>query len=74
MSQTRADYLARAEEYVGLAHNTKDEMIQRCLLELRQNNLKVAERLPKSTGRGALGIDEINPARMAYGEPKLFAR
>ena len=47
MSQTSADYLARAEECVRLANNTEDEMIQRALLELRQIYLNVAERLAK---------------------------
>jgi hypothetical protein len=40
-------YLARAEECARLANLTKDDMIQRKLLELRQTYLKIAESLKK---------------------------
>ena len=39
------DYAQRAEECVRLANSTKDEMIQRELLELRQIYLRTMERL-----------------------------
>lgn len=42
-------YLVRAEECVRLANLTKDDMIQRKLLELRQTYLKIAESLRRST-------------------------
>jgi len=39
------DFTARAEECVRLANMTKDQMIQRELLELRQIYLQTAARL-----------------------------
>ena len=45
MAHGPEDYAARAEECVRLANSTKDEMIQRELLELRQIYLRTKERL-----------------------------
>ena len=47
------DFLAHAEECVRLANQTKDLMIQRELLQLRQVYLQRAERLKK--------IEDSNP-------------
>jgi len=41
------DFAERAEECVRLANMTKDQMIQRELLELRQIYLQTADRLIK---------------------------
>jgi hypothetical protein len=47
------DFSARAEECVRLANLTKDAMIQRELLELRQIYLQTAQRLTRrETGNG----------------------
>ena len=47
------DFSARAEECVRLANMTKDAMIQRELLELRQIYLQTAQRLTRrETGNG----------------------
>ena len=43
-------YLARAEECVRLANLTKDDMIQRKLLELRQTYLKIVDALRRPEG------------------------
>lgn len=47
MSQSAESYLARAEECTRLANLSKDKMIQRRLLELRQDYLQFADRLVK---------------------------
>ena len=49
MPYSAEGYLARAEECVRLANLTRDSMIQRRLLELRQSYLKIAENLNKPT-------------------------
>jgi hypothetical protein len=45
MSYEAKDFLTRAEECVRLANATKDEMIRKELLLLRQVYLRTAERL-----------------------------
>ena len=49
MPYSAEGYLARAEECVRLANLTRDSIIQRRLLELRQSFLKIAENLNKPT-------------------------
>ena len=51
MSQTAEAYRTRAEECVRLANLAKDEMIERRLLELRQEYLATAERLGNAPDR-----------------------
>ena len=45
MPYSSKGYMIRAEECVRLANLTKDNMIQKELLSLRQSYLKIAERL-----------------------------
>ena len=50
MSHTVEGFIFRAEECVRLANLTKDGMIQREILTLRQTFLKTAERLRELKG------------------------
>ena len=73
MPQSAEGYLARAEECVRLANLTRDSMIQRRLLELRQSYLKIAENLNKpmsmkGTNRGARSLHARNLAGLDWGQ------